>query len=189
MGNLSWVELIYWGFTILGGTFLLLRILFMFIGGGIDVDMDTDVSDIDISDSASSFDFNFFSIQSLTAFFLMFGLVGLMLESAGLPIIITMFGGGVAGLITMGVIGFLFSQIKHLRSEGTLNVNNTIGQTGSVYLNIPANGSGQVQVVVQGSLKIFDAVPKTKMDIAYGEKIKVVGVADSQTLIVEKLTQ
>ena len=38
----------------------------------------------------------------------------------------------------------------------------------------------------QGSLKIFDAVSKNGKKIATGEKIKVVDVVDTDTLVVEK---
>ncbi len=194
MNELTWIEIIYWAFTILGATFFLLRIILMF-AGGMDMGADSDISNADVSagadvsDGDSAFGMKFMSIQGLTAFFMMFGLVGLALLSAGLPIYLTMLGGGVAGLITVVVIGLLLSQMRHLRSEGNLNVNTTIGQVGTVYLKIPAGGSGQVQVVAQGALKIFDAVSREQAPIAYGEKVRVVGVADSQTLIVEKYAQ
>ena len=80
----------------------------------------------------------------------------------------------------------IFSQMKRLQTEGTINIQNTIGTEGSVYLTIPKNGTGQVQIIVQGSLKIFDAISKKKNVIATGEKIQVVGVASGNTLVVEK---
>lgn len=178
MTDLSWVELIYWGFAILGGVFLLLRIVMMFFGA--DADVAGDAMD-------GAFEFNFFSIQGLTAFFLMFGLVGLMLLAAGQPVFITMLGGGAAGLVTMLVIAVLLHQMRRLRSEGTLDMRNAIGEHGSVYLKIPAGGTGQVQVTVQGGLKVMDAVAANDQALAYGEKVKVVGVADSRTLVVERL--
>ncbi len=181
MTDLSWIELIYWGFIILGGTFLLLRVVMMFLGG------DADVSDAGLDSVEGAFEFKFFSIQGLTAFFLMFGLAGLMLLSAGQPVVITMLGGGLAGLVTMLVIAVLLHQMRHLRSEGTLDMRNAIGEHGSVYLKISAGGSGQVQVVIQGALKVMDAVSSNGEALAYGERVKVVGVADSRTLIVERL--
>lgn len=188
MNELTWIEIIYWAFTILGATFFVLRIILMF-AGGIDMEADADVSDASGADADSAFGVKFMSVQGLTAFFMMFGLVGLTLLAAGLPVIVTMLGGGAAGLATVVVIGLLLSQMRRLRSEGNLNVSNTLGQVGTVYLKIPARGSGQVQVVAQGALKIFDAVSQDQTPIASGEKVKVVGVADSRTLIVEKLTQ
>ena len=77
--------------------------------------------------------------------------------------------------------------MKRLQTEGTLRIQNTIGTEGSVYLTIPKHGTGQVQIIAQGSLKIFDAVSSNKSTIPTGEKIQVVGVAGGNTLIVEKL--
>jgi membrane-bound ClpP family serine protease len=76
--------------------------------------------------------------------------------------------------------------MKRLQTEGTINIQNTIGSEGNVYLGIPKNGTGQVQIIVQGSLKIFDAVSKSRNMIATGEKVQVVGVASGNTLVVEK---
>ncbi len=183
MADTRLIELIYWAFTILGGTFLVLRIVVMFLGG----DADADVSDSGVDAVEGGFEFKFFSIQGLTAFFLMFGLVGLMLLSAGQPVFVTMLGGAAAGLATMLVIALLLRQMRHLRSEGTLDLRNAIGEHGSVYLKIPGAGSGQVQVVVQGALKVVDAISASGEALAYGERVKVVGVADSRTVIVERL--
>jgi hypothetical protein len=105
---------------------------------------------------------------------------------AGLPVFVTVIGGMLAGLATVAVVSAIFSQMKRLQTDGTVNIQNTVGKDGEVYLNIPKNGSGQVQVIVQGSLKIFDAISSNKAPIATGEKIHVVGVQGGNTLLVEK---
>ncbi|HET9589823.1 MAG TPA: hypothetical protein VFO91_13645 [Anaerolineales bacterium] len=188
MAGLTWIEIIYWASTIIGGTLFLLRLIMMFFGGGLSDDaldaggevLAGDHADADIS-------FKLLSVQGLTSFFMMFGLVGLALLRANQPVWITVVGGMLAGLVTVAITGLIFSQMKRLQTEGTINIQNTVGTEGSVYLTIPRNGTGQVQVIVQGSLKIFDAISNNKIVIATGEKIRVVGVASGNTLIVEKL--
>ena len=191
MSGLSWIEIIYWASTIIGGTLFILRLIAMFIGGGISDDgMDAafDAGGHDLAGDHIEADtsFKLMSIQGLTSFFMMFGLVGLALLKAGLPVLVTVIGGMAAGLITVAITGLIFTQMKRLQTEGTINIENTIGKEGNVYLGIPKNGTGQVQIIVQGSLKIFDAVSKNKNTIATGEKVQVVGVASGNTLIVEK---
>jgi membrane-bound ClpP family serine protease len=117
---------------------------------------------------------------------MMFGLVGLALLKASVPVVLTVIGGILAGLGTVVIVSLIFTQMKRLQTDGTLNIQNTVGRDGDVYLGIPKNGSGQVQVIVQGSLKIFDAVSSNKHPIATGEKVHVVGIAGGNTLIVEK---
>ena len=194
MNGLTWIEIIYWASTIIGGTLFILRVAMLLLGltdGAVDSAPDMDVSgdfdsDLSVDHADADISFKLLSLQGLTSFFMMFGLVGLALLKANLPILLTVFGGTIAGLITVVITGLVFSQMKRLQTEGTINIQNTIGTEGSVYLTIPKNGTGQVQIIVQGSLKIFDAISKKKNVIATGEKIQVVGVASGNTLVVEK---
>lgn len=187
MSGLSGIEIIYWAATIIGGTLFLLRLILMFVGG--DISDDAVDSALDATGSADAdFSFKLLSVQGLTSFFMMFGLVGLALLRAGLAVFWTVLGGTLAGLATVAITGLIFTQMKKLQTEGTLNIQNTIGAEGSVYLTVPKNGTGQVQVIVQGSLKIFDAISNNKHVIPTGEKVRVVGVASGNTLIVEKIS-
>jgi hypothetical protein len=191
MSDLTWIEIIYWAATIIGGTLFILRLIMMFMGGSMgensfDSPMDTTHLEISGDHPDADISFNLLSIQGLTSFFMMFGLVGLAMLKADLPVLLTVVGGMVAGLITVAITGLIFSQMKRLQTEGTINIQNTIGTDGSVYLTIPQNGTGQVQIIVQGSLKIFDAISNSKNVIATGEKIHVVAVASGNTLVVEK---
>jgi hypothetical protein len=195
MFGLSGIELIYWVSTIIGGMLFILRLILMLVGGigegevdtdmvgdfdgDVDADFDGDVVDSDIG-------FKLLSMQGLTAFFMIFGLVGLALLKSNVAEILTVLGGGAAGLITVLVISVIFSQMRHLQSSGTLNLNNAVGKSGMVYTNIPEKGTGQVRVSVQGSLKIFDAGSNDGSAIKTGEIINVIEVIDNKTLIVER---
>jgi hypothetical protein len=195
MFDLTWIEIIYWASTIIGGTLFILRAAMMLIGGFGDGAMDTDFGgdvsgdfDTDVTGDHADADVSFklISIQGMTSFFMMFGLVGLALLKANVPVFLTVVGGIIAGFITVGITGLVFTQMKRLQTEGTIDIQNTIGTEGSVYLTIPKNGTGQVQLIAQGSLKIFDAVSNNKNAIATGENVRVTGVASGTTLIVEK---
>jgi hypothetical protein len=127
MAGLSWIEIIYWASTIVGGTLFILRVVMMFLGGNVSDDaidsaLDTggDHLDADIS-------FKLMSVQGLTSFFMMFGLVGLALLKAGLTVFLTVLGGILAGLVTVAITGVVFSQMKRLQTEGTIHIQNTIG--------------------------------------------------------------
>ena len=194
MNGLTWIEIIYWASTIIGGTLFILRLIMLFIGGGDggdSIDASFDSGDMDVSGHHADADVSFqlLSLQGLTSFFMMFGLVGLALLKANVHVLLTVIGGILAGLGTVAIVSLIFTQMKRLQTDGTLNIQNTVGKDGDVYLTIPKNGSGQVQIIVQGSLKIFDAVASNKNIIATGEKIHVVGIAGGNTLIVEKSRQ
>ena len=190
MFGLSLIEVIYWASTIIGGTLFILRLGMMLIGGGMSddgVDAALDAGDMPGDHADADISFKLLSVQGLTSFFMMFGLVGLALLRANLHELITVVGGILAGLAMVAITGVVFTQMKRLQTEGTINIQNTVGTDGTVYLTIPKNGTGQVQIIAQGSLKIFDAVSSNKNQIATGEKVRVTGVASGNTLIVEKL--
>lgn len=208
---MDWLEWIFVGSATIGGTLFLIRMILMIMGGldfgdadiphdfdgldgmdGLDGDLAPDfhgdVGDIgDIDHASSMLSFKFLSLQGLTAFFMMFGLTGLAILRSNLWPIFAVGGGTIAGILTVWVMGMLFAALSKLQSDGTININNAVGQQGTVYLTIPAQGSGQVSVAVQGSLKIFDAVSEGKQKIATGDKIKVINVIDNKTLLVTKL--
>jgi len=198
MSELTWIEIIYWGATIIGGTLFILRTILMLVWAGLDThdfepppeadlfagqDVHIDTQSMEIHPD-SDFSFRLLSMQGLTAFFMMFGLVGLALVKAHLATPLTILGGGAAGLLAVWLISLVFFQMRRLGSDGTIDIHNAIGQNGSVYLPIPAVGTGQVQVTVQGALKIMDAVSKDGQTFKTGEAIQVTGVLDQKTLIV-----
>lgn len=207
MGNMSWIEVIYWAATIVGGTFFVLRTILLLAGGGmgfhgvdthfggdihIDHEIPLDPAHADASlhsESDSDFSFKLLTLQGMTAFFLMFGLVGLALLRADWSIPETLAGGIIAALIAVRIMAFLFEQVGRLQSDGTMNIQNAVGQRGSVYLTIPAQGTGQVQVPVDGSLRLFDAASTGEQIIPTGEKVRVTGLADSSTLVVERISE
>jgi hypothetical protein len=73
--------------------------------------------------------------------------------------------------------------------SGTLDFRNAVGQVGTVYLTVPARrgGPGQVRVIVQGRLKVVQAFTESPTPLPAQSKIKVSGLIDSRTLLVDPL--
>lgn len=176
--------------AIIGGVVFLVRMVLMFVGVGGEGDLDglggTDAPD---TDHASDESFRFLSIQSMSSFFLMFGLVGLSILRNGGAVWLAFAGAIGSGGITVWLVSLLFTGMKRLQSDGTLRINNAIGQEGTVYLTIPAEGSGQVQVPVQGALRMFEARSAKKIELRTGERIRVVEVTAGNILLVEQVGQ
>lgn len=172
--GLTPMERFYGLCALIGGALFVVRTLLMLIGAdddGGDVHQDSDAG------------FQFLSLQGLTAFFTMFGLVALALSTsshAGVPVAVI--GGLLAGVGTVWLLGRIFKAMKKLQADGTLRIERAIGETGEVYLRIPADGEGQVRVVVQGSLRVFDAVSADKVEIKTGARVRVDGVSGSRVL-------
>jgi membrane protein implicated in regulation of membrane protease activity len=163
--------------ALFGGLLFGLRTVLMFLG------MDEE-GDGALSDSDSSF--QFLSLQGLTAFFMMFGLVALALSTQnGVGNTWAVAGGVIAGVGTAWLIGKLLSGMKRLQSDGTLRIERAIDKVGEVYLTIPPEGSGQVRIEVQGQLRIFDAVTAGTEPLKTGSRVRVSRIAGGSTLEVE----
>jgi membrane protein implicated in regulation of membrane protease activity len=184
--SLSPVQKVFLFCALVGGIIFVIRMVLMVVG----------LSDHDVHDGGldhvdghgdSDVSFKLFSLHGLTCFFMMFGLVGLGLSRQfWVPDIIAAAIGTVAGLFTFWVIAKLFSSMTKLQSDGTLKLSNAIGQQGKVYLTIPADGTGQVQVAFQGRLMIYDAISANKEEIKTGDQIVVIDIAGGNILVVEQ---
>jgi membrane protein implicated in regulation of membrane protease activity len=191
-------EKIFLACAILGGALFAVRLVMMFIGGDSDGDADAGGSDVDaggdVHDGDAHHDvvdsdvaFKLLSFQGITAFFMMFGLVGLaMSRGSGLHYAVSLLGAIAAGSATVWLTDRIFRSFGKLQSSGTLNLKNAVGQNATVYLTIKAESPGKVQVVVQGRLKTLDAVSNDKTEIKTDAKVKVVGVQANDVLVVER---
>jgi membrane protein implicated in regulation of membrane protease activity len=181
--------------AVLGGGFFILRLIMMFMGFG-HHDVGGGTTGVDGADSAdagvhhdsadSDISFKTLSIQGLTAFFMMFGLVGwAMLRESKQSATVSILVAFIAGVGTVWLIKKIFHVAGSLQSSGTINLTKAIGQEGTVYLTIHPGQIGKVQVIIQDQLKIMDARSDSAEDILTGQNIKVVRVTNN-ILIVEK---
>lgn len=174
--------------AIIGSFFLVVRMVMQFVGADVDADADFDV-DIDADHIDSDVGFKVLSLQSLTAFLMMFGLVGLALyRQNGVCFTGSMVGACLAGLAAVWVIGRLFAWFDRLQSSGTLRISQAIGCKGSVYLTIAAGGSGRVTIDFHNRLREFDAVAEHGGEIPTGTPVEVVKV-NAQILVVKSLAE
>ncbi len=174
-----------------GGGLFLVRLLLFLLGGGdhdgsVDVPHDIDGGLHDAQADTNS-SFRFISLQGLAGFFTMFGLVGLTLTRSAAQAGWSLLAALAAGLITLWIISKIFSTARSLQADGTLVISNAIDHEGTVYLTIPADGTGQVQVSVQGGLRMFDAASASHERIPTGESVRVVKVVSDKILVVEKI--
>jgi membrane protein implicated in regulation of membrane protease activity len=184
--SLSPVQKVFLFCALVGGIIFIIRMILMVVGLS---DHDAHDGGLDHSDGHvdSDVSFKLFSLHGLTCFFMMFGLVGLGLSRQfWVPDIIAAAVGTIAGLFTFWVIARLFSSMSKLQADGTLKLSNAIGQQGKVYLTIPAEGTGQVQVSFQGRLMIYDAISANKEEIKTGDQIVVIDIAGGNILVVEQ---
>ena len=93
----------------------------------------------------------------------------------------------VVGLLFASSIFYLMRFLNSLKHSGTLDYANAVGEVGTVYLPIPAgmDGTGRIQVIVQGRLKEIQALTRHSERLDNRARVRVVELLDDTTLIVE----
>ena len=182
---------------------LLIQTILMFLGfdDGPDGDVDVDISEPDVGDGVFGDDsiegwepssdlgsLHIFTFRGIIAFFVIFGWVGIVMQSFEINLIITMLVATVCGLATMIGIAFLLRAVMRLKANGTTDNRNAVGTAGKVYLTIPParSGEGKVNIMLQGAYVERNAVTDETEAIPTGCEIIVVGTSGETSLIVKR---
>lgn len=163
--------------------YLLKMIIFVFVGSDDGGDFDSDL------DATSGDSFSLVSTQSILAFFMGAGWIGLAAKrewsQEDLPALLIASG---FGFLMMLFSSFLTFQIKKFNYTPQSNPQEAVGKKGRVYSKIPAKGEGmgQVEITVGGKQQILQA-SSADGEIQSFESIIVKSVDDSGNLLVKKV--
>ena len=130
-----------------------------------------------------------FSIKPLTGFLLGFGWAGGIALGSGLGILAAIAIAVGSGLSVMGLVVALLRLILGMRSDGTARISDTLHESGTVYVTVPPDrqAGGQVTVHFRGRQETYMALNRSNRSIPSGERVRVVEVLHSQTVLVEPL--
>ena len=177
----------YWACVIIGTSVFALKLLFMFVAGIEDtLGFDSDASSFGVLKTIS--DFKSLSINSLTGFFMVFGWTGLTTYDQFqldpfLSLVLALLAGGLSIWITARI----FYLASELNSSGhRFSINATIGKEAIVYAQIPAEGRGRVQIVIDGITHELDAISEEGEAIDTQSAVLVQRVLDSRTVAVKQ---
>ena len=206
MAGLSVLEKIYLACAVFGGGFFILRTILMLSGiGDTDSDVDTDAADFDHGDfdhgdldhgdhvddmdhgdhGHSDSGLKLLTVQGLTAFIMMFGLTGFAISRGSvLGSIVTVAIGVLVGIFAMWLVAKGFALMRSLQSSGNIQIYDAIGEEGSVYLTIPAEGIGKIRIIISGRLKVVDAVSQDKVELKTGARVRVTEISTGGMLSV-----
>jgi len=177
---------VYWVLAAVSSLVFAIQAIGVFTG----FDADADVSNIDTPDVDDAFDtdgFHLVSVKSVVSFILGFSWTGVLFwDDFENPLWLGLLSLAV-GLVFMAIIAYLLYLVLKLDRDNTFKVEETVGLTAEVYLRIPAGRkeTGKVIVSLNGSTHELDAYSEGD-EIPTGAKVKIVGVATGDTLIVEK---
>ena len=181
--NLAPAERTFTGIGVFSSLILTIQMGMVMLGGAVDM------PEAEIADTGEGGASGIFSIRTIGAFFAGFGWAGAAMLQAGYSTGAATFVATITGSVFLGIVIYLMSYLHSLRQEGTLNYKNAIGNVGNVYLPIPPKrkGMGQVEVMVQGRLRIVQALSDSDKKIGNRVAVRVTETIDEQTILVKPL--
>jgi hypothetical protein len=161
--------------AIIGTAIFAIKFILLLIG------IDGESSDIDSDEQ-----FSLFSIQTISSFLMGAGWMGLAsLHQFGFGEFISLILAIIIGIIFVLTITLSMGSIKKLDQINQTSLFDIVGKSGTVYLSIPKDAYGQVQIEFNGALQTFDATAHDKIDSF--KKVEVIDIRDEKILLVREL--
>lgn len=183
----SGLEKAYWVFAIPSSLIFLFILVTTFFGGD---SMDAAPDDLD-SELETGVASQYFTFKNLVGFFLLFSWTGIACLHGGVGTGTTVVLSLVAGTLMMLAMVWLFRSMNRMTESGTLRMENAVGRTANVYMNIPGarGGIGKVHLTIQGSLRELDALTDDPQTLTTGTIVSVAEVIDGHILRVSASTR
>lgn len=160
---------------------LFVQMIFILLVGG---DVDFDLGEVGEGGGTG-----IFSVRSIGSFFVGFGWTGAMLLEKGYGVGVATLGGTIMGSIILSAFLAMMRWMQSLKSDGTVDYKNAIGNIGTVYIPISPRrkGIGQIEVQLQGRLAVVGAVTDDEEKMETRTAVRVKDLIDTRTLLVERL--
>lgn len=128
-----------------------------------------------------------FSLRGFIALFAVGGWSGIAFLENGMERVPAVILAVLSGAAAMFATALILKGFLKLQYNGTLDIKNAVGLSGTVYLTIPASraSAGKVTLLLQEQLAEFDAVTDAEDPIRTGAEVTVVGVSGKTVLIVQ----
>lgn len=199
--ELTGVTQFFYGMAAFFSVFFLWQIFAAFLGlGGDEADVidhagfdaaEPGVADVmghdDVVESSQAF--KILSLRSIITFFTLFSWGCALYTGDGMPVVKAMGISSIWGLVGMLAIAFIFWGMGKLTETGTKDVRSCEGKLGTVYLDIPAGGYGEIKTTISGAVENVKAKSMSGEALSAGTEVRVVKVIDQTLVGVEKLTE
>jgi amino acid transporter len=202
--DLPGISRVFFGMAVFFSVFFIWQIIAAFMGmggedadaGGFDADAgDADVGDFDAPDNVDHHDviessqaFRIVSLRSIITFFTLFSWMGALYTAKGMAVGVALTLATLWGVVGMFVVAFIFYGMNKLTETGTKDVATCKGQVGTVYLDIPAQGFGEVKTVVSNAVEHVKAKSITGEPLPAGTEVRIEQVIGQTLVGVVKLT-
>lgn len=162
-------------------------------GADFDADADADMDDFetgaDADSSATVVAFRLLSIRAIITFCTLFTWGCALYLSRGEGLGRAMSVSSIWGLAGMGSVALLLSLLPKLAHTGTKRIASSVGAHGTVYLDIPEGGQGEVRVAVSNVISFVKARARNGGAIKAGTPVVVSRIVGLATVEVEVVSE
>jgi len=184
--SLSVIMKVLWGITLAASLVFIIQTVMTFIGADTGGDFDADAGGLDMEAGDMGSGMNLYTFRNLVNFFLGFGWTAILLQdSISSPTLLII----ISVIVGVAIVMYLFKWLSGMQQSGNINVyKSAVGCTGTVYLTIPGerSGEGKVQITINNSVREYAALTDSDT-LKTGTPIKVVEVINPGTMLVEEL--
>ncbi len=150
----------------------------------------TDVSDVggDIANPADIGAMHLFTFQGIVTFLCVFSWASILTYMACQLIPVALIVGFVLGAAAMFGVAKIIQLMGRLAQNGNIVARKFLGETGTVYIPIPANakGTGKINIALGERYVEFEAVTEGAEELTSGEAVRVTDIRSENILVVEK---
>ncbi len=150
----------------------------------------TDVSDVggDIANPADIGAMHLFTFQGIVTFLCVFSWASILTYMGCGLIPVALIVGFVLGAAAMFGVAKIIQLMGRLAQNGNIVARKFLGETGTVYIPIPANGkgTGKINIALGERYVEFEAVTEGTEELTSGEAVRVTDIRSENILVVEK---
>jgi hypothetical protein len=164
-------------FALVGGALLALQLVLGVLGASDFHLPGMDGHDADHSgeDASASDALNLLSFRALTAGALFFGLTGLAVQEAGLGLL-ALPAAVVVGVAFAAATAWVMRAMGGMESDGAERLEAAVGQSGTVYLGIPAGRAGRGKVHLTLGGRLVECQAQSEKALGTGDSVLVIDV-------------
>lgn len=154
-----------------------------------DADMDVDMDGLDLGDiedaGGAMSSFQVLSLRAILAFLMLFCWAAAMYRDNNVELTLALLYAAGWGLAAWALVTVMVHYIRKLAETGNPKLASCIGTAGTVYLDIPAAGMGEIRVLVGGVVTRVRARGKDGVALTSGTPIRVIRKIDPTTVEVQ----
>ena len=130
--------------------------------------------------------FKLLSVRSILAFFTLFTWAGALYMSRQVSVVISLLYALAWGAAAMLAVSALMYLLRHMADTGTIQIDSCVGKPGTVYLDIPAGGEGEVRTLCSGVMTHLKARAEGGAAVKAGTPVRVVRTLGPNTIEVKR---